>query len=320
VLKERKLLDQAREIAHLKHLSIRTEEAYLQWIKRYILFHHNRHPAEMGENEIRSFLTHLACEKHVSSSTQNQALNGIIFLYKYVLNQELGAIEDVPRAHRSTRLPVIFSPAELQTIFQYLNGTSKLAAQLLYGTGMRLLEALRLRVQDVDFENQYIVVRQGKGDKNRRVPLPKTLVQQLKQQIEKVQLQHQHDKAAGLGDVLLPDALQIKFKTASQELGWQFIFPAPQYSTDTRTGLLVRHHLHVTNIQRAVSGAIKKSKINKRGSCHTFRHSFATHLLENGYDIHTVQELLGHADVRTTMIYTHVLNKKSLAVRSPLDT
>jgi integron integrase len=314
-----KLLDQVKEIARLKHLSIRTEEAYLHWIKRYILFHHKRHPAEMGENEIRDFLKHLACEKYVSSSTQNQALNAIIFLYKYVLNKELGMIEDVPRANRTARLPVVFSPDELQTIFHHLNGTSKLVAKLLYGTGMRLLEALRLRVQDVDFENQYITVRQGKGDKDRRVPLPRTLVQELKRQIEKTQLQHQHDKAAGLGDVLLPDALQIKFKTASQELGWQFLFPAAQYATDPRTGLLVRHHLHVTCIQRPVTEAIKKSNINKQGSCHSFRHSFATHLLENGYDIRTVQELLGHSDVRTTMIYTHVLNKKGLAVRSPLD-
>ena len=314
-----KLLNQVREIIRLRHLSIRTEEAYVQWIKRYILFHHKRHPAEMGENEIREFLKHLACDQYVSSSTQNQALNAIIFLYSHVIKKPIGAIGEIPRAHRTNRLPVVFSHQELQSIFQHLNGTQKLIAQLLYGTGMRLLEALRLRVQDVDFENHYITVRQGKGDKDRRVPLPKSLIQELQHQIERVQLQHRHDLAAGLGEALLPDAMQIKFKTASKEPGWQFLFPASQYADDPRTGLLVRHHLHETNIQRAVSEAIKKSGINKRGSCHSFRHSFATHLLENGYDIRTVQELLGHSDVRTTMIYTHVLNKKGLAVRSPLD-
>ncbi len=314
-----KLLDQVKETIRLRHLSSRTEEAYLQWIKRYILFHHKRHPAEMGEIEIRNFLKYLACEKYVSSSTQNQALNAIIFLYTQVLHKPLGAIGDVPRAQRSTRLPVVFSHTEINNILQHLQGTSKLVVRLLYGTGMRLLEALRLRVHDVDFDNNYIVVRQGKGDKDRRTVLPASLIKELRLQIEKVKLLHQQDMINGLGETILPDALQIKFKNASHELGWQFLFPSSQCATDKRTGLMVRHHLHDTLIQRAVAEAIKKSGIQKKGSCHSFRHSFATHLLENGYDIRTVQELLGHSDVRTTMIYTHVLNKKGLAVRSPLD-
>lgn len=273
----------------------------------------------MGEIEIRNFLKHLACDKYVSSSTQNQALNAIIFLYTQVLHKPLGAIGEVPRAQRSTRLPVVFSHAEINNILQHLQGTSKLVVRLLYGTGMRLLEALRLRVQDIDFENNYIIVRQGKGDKDRRTVLPVSLIKELRLQIEKVKLLHQQDMINGLGETILPDALQIKFKNASRELGWQFLFPSSQCATDKRTGLMVRHHLHDTLIQRAVTEAIKKSGIEKKGSCHSFRHSFATHLLENGYDIRTVQELLGHSDVRTTMIYTHVLNKKGLAVRSPLD-
>ena len=315
-----KLLNKVSETARLKHLSIRTEKAYLQWIKRYILFHHKRHPMELGENEIRSFLTYLACDKYVSSSTQNQALNAIIFLYSQVLHKSLGSFGDVPRAQRSARLPVVFSRNEVHMILDHLQGTPKLIAKLLYGSGLRLLEALRLRVQDIDFDNNYIIVRQGKGDKDRRTTLPAQTVRDLQLQIKKIKILHQQDIADGYGDALMPDALQIKFKNASREIGWQFIFPSAQRSADPRTGLVVRHHLHVTNIQRAVTEAIKQTGIQKKGSCHSFRHSFATHLLESGYDIRTVQELLGHSDVRTTMIYTHVLNKKGLAVRSPLDT
>jgi integron integrase len=275
---------------------------------------------ELGENEIRSFLTYLACDKYVSSSTQNQALNAIIFLYSQVLHKSLGSFGDVPRAQRSARLPVVFSRNEVHMILDHLQGTPKLIAKLLYGSGLRLLEALRLRVQDIDFDNNYIIVRQGKGDKDRRTTLPAQTVRDLQLQIKKIKILHQQDIADGYGDALMPDALQIKFKNASREIGWQFIFPSAQRSADPRTGLVVRHHLHVTNIQRAVTEAIKQTGIQKKGSCHSFRHSFATHLLESGYDIRTVQELLGHSDVRTTMIYTHVLNKKGLAVRSPLDT
>jgi integron integrase len=315
-----KLLDKVCETARLKHLSIRTEKAYLQWIKRYILFHHKRHPMELGENEIRSFLTSLVCDKYVSSSTQNQALNAIIFLYSQVLHKSLGSFGNVPRAQRSARLPVVFSRSEVHMILDHLQGIPKLIAKLLYGSGLRLLEALRLRVQDIDFDNNYIIVRQGKGDKDRRTTLPVQTVRDLRLQIKKIIILHQQDIADGYGDALVPDALQVKYKNASRELGWQFIFPSAQRSADPRTGLVVRHHLHITNIQRAVTEAIKQSGIQKKGSCHSFRHSFATHLLESGYDIRTVQELLGHSDVRTTMIYTHVLNKKGLAVRSPLDT
>jgi integron integrase len=315
-----KLLEKVRETARLKHLSIRTEEAYLQWIKRYILFHHKRHPMELGENEIRSFLTYLACDKYVSSSTQNQALNAIIFLYSQVLQKPLGSFGVVPRAQRSARLPVVFSRTEVHMILDLLQGTPKLVAKLLYGSGLRLLEALRLRVQDIDFDNNYITVRQGKGDKDRRTTLPAQTVHDLRLQIKKIKILHQQDMADGFGDALLPDALQVKFKHASHKIGWQFIFPSSQRSADPRTGLVVRYHLHVTNIQRAVADAIKLTGIQKKGSCHSFRHSFATHLLESGYDIRTVQELLGHSDVRTTMIYTHVLNRKGLTVRSPLDT
>ncbi|MGD1046333.1 MAG: integron integrase [Bacteroidota bacterium] len=315
-----KLLDQVRETLRLKHLSLRTEDSYVQWIKRFILFHNKRHPAEMGEKEIRSYLIHLAREKYVSSSTQNQALNALIFLYHQVLHKKLGDIGDVERAQREPRLPVVFSKKEAKTILHNLSGTTKLVASLLYGSGLRLLEALRLRVNDVDFDNHVIIVRHGKGDKDRRVPLPESLVQDLQLQCEKVHLLHKQDAQEGFGDVLLPDAYQIKSKRASKELGWQFLFPASKRGADIRTGLVVRHHLHESYFQREIKNAIQKSNILKNGSCHSFRHSFATHLLEDGHDIRTVQELLGHSDVRTTMIYTHVLNKKGLAVRSPLDT
>jgi len=274
---------------------------------------------ELGEKDIREFLTYLVQCKYVSSSTQNQALNAIIFLYKQVLKKPLGMFGDIPRGQRTVRLPVVFSNSEIQAILSNLNGTSKLVAALLYGSGLRLLEALRLRVKDIDFDNNYIIVREGKGDKDRYVPLPQKTIPALHMQIEKVKLIHVQDISEGYGDTLLPDALQIKFKNASKELGWQFLFPASQLSSDPRTGLMLRHHLHITSIQKAVKEAIAKTNIQKTGSCHSFRHSFATHLLEDGHDIRTVQELLGHKDVRTTMIYTHVLNKKGLTVRSPLD-
>jgi integron integrase len=315
-----KLLDQVRETARLKHLSYRTEEAYVQWIKRFILFHKKRHPMALGENEVRQFLTYLVQSKYVSSSTQNQALNAIIFLYKQVLDKQLGMFGNIPRGQRTVRLPVVFSRNEAQTIINNLQGTPKLVASLLYGSGLRLLEAVRMRIQDIDFENNYIVVREGKGDKDRLVPLPQKFIPALQRQMEKVKLLHSEDMAEGYGETYLPDALQIKFKNASRELGWQYMFPASKRSVDPRTGIILRHHLHVTYIQRSVKEAIDKCAFHKNGSCHSFRHSFATHLLEDGHDIRTVQELLGHKDVRTTMIYTHVLNKKGLTVRSPLDT
>jgi len=314
-----KLLDQVRDVARLKHLSPRTEDAYVQWIKRFVLFHNKRHPLEMGEQEIRSYLIYLSREKYVSSSTQNQALNALIFLYDSVLHKTLGSLGTIERAQRSLRLPVVFSKKEVKSILSHLSGTSRLVIALLYGSGLRLLEALRLRVNDLDFDNNIIVVRRGKGDKDRRVPLPQSLIRDLQLQREKVHLIHKQDLQEGYGEALLPDALQIKSKKASKEIGWQFLFPATRRAVDVRTGLLVRHHLHPTLFQREVKEAIRRSNIHKNGSCHSFRHSFATHLLEDGHDIRTVQELLGHSDVRTTMIYTHVLNRKGLTVRSPLD-
>jgi integron integrase len=315
-----KLLDQVREVARLKHLSKRTEDSYLQWIKRYILHHKKRHPLHMGESEIRQFLSYLAQDKHVSSSTQNQALNALNFLYKDVLHKKLGDFGNIERAQRQPRLPVVFSKKEARTIINNLSGTTKLITSLLYGSGLRVLEAIRLRVQDIDFENNVIIVRHGKGDKDRHVPLPQTIIRDLELQREKVRIQHLQDLGEGYGDAVLPDALQAKSKYASKEFGWQFLFPSIKRSADPRSGLIARHHLHDTLIQREVKEAIRKTNIPKNGSCHSFRHSFATHLLEDGHDIRTVQELLGHADVRTTMIYTHVLNRKGLTVRSPLDT
>ncbi|MBI5464750.1 MAG: integron integrase [Ignavibacteriales bacterium] len=314
-----KLLDQVREAVRLRHLSHRTEEAYVGWIKRFVLFHHKRHPSEMGETEIRTFLSHLAQHKFVSSSTQNQALNALVFLYARVLKKPLGAIGAIERAKRSPRLPVVFSKQEVHGILGQLDGTHKLITSLLYGAGLRLLEALRLRVHDIDFDNSVIIVRQGKGNKDRRTVIPQSLVQPLRLQIEQVKLVYRQDLAAGYGDVVLPDAFQIKSPNASKEFGWQFVFPASKRTADPRTGLVVRHHLHDSAVQRAVKEAIAKARILKHGSCHSFRHSFATHLLEDGYDIRTVQELLGHSDVRTTMVYTHVLSKNRIAVKSPLD-
>jgi integron integrase len=314
------LLNQVRETARLKHFSMRTEDAYVQWIKRFVLFHNKRHPVEMGELEIRRFLLYLAQEKYVSSSTQNQALNALNFLYEDVLHKKLASFGDIEHAHREPRLPVVFSKREVKAVLNNLSGTTKLVSSLLYGSGLRLMEALRLRVNDIDFDNNIIIVRHGKGDKDRRVPLPQILIRRLQMQLEKVHLIHQQDLLDGCGDALLPDAFQMKSKNASKELGWQFLFPAARRGVDPRTGVIVRHHLHPSYFQREVKEAITKASLNKNGSCHSFRHSFATHLLEDGHDIRTVQELLGHKDVRTTMIYTHVLNRKGLTVRSPLDT
>lgn len=313
------LLTRVRQTIRLKHLSLRTEEAYLHWIKEYILFHKKRHPQEMGEEEIRLFLSHLAQHKSVSSSTQNQALNAIIFLYNHVLQKNLGDFGPIVRAHRSKRLPVVFSSGEIQKILAAMEGVPKLIVSLLYGSGLRLMEALRLRIHDIDFDNRIITVRRGKGDKDRVTTLPETLVRSLQIQIKKVMLLHEQDIQEGFGEVLLPDSFNIKSPAAARSLGWQYLFPSAHRSHDPRSGKIMRHHLHDTHIQKIVSSAIKSAGILKKGSCHSFRHSFATHLLEKGYDIRTVQELLGHADVRTTMIYTHVLNRGGISVKSPLD-
>lgn len=316
---EIKLLDQVRECLRLKHHSLRTEEAYIYWIRKFILFHNKRHPKTLNELDVRAFLSHLALDKNVASSTQNQALNSIIFLYNNVLKTPLGKIGEVERAHRTKRLPVVFTQQEIQLILGNLTGTTKLVVSLLYGSGLRLLEALRLRINDLDFEQQIITVRRGKGDKDRVTPLPKSLVSLLKTQIKKVESLHEQDLEEGFGEVKMPNALAIKNPTAAKSVGWQFLFAAPRRAKDPLTGKIFRHHIQDTYIQREVNRAISESGIHKNGSCHSFRHSFATHLLESGYDIRTVQDLLGHADVRTTMIYTHVLNKGGISVKSPLD-
>ncbi len=314
-----KLLDEVSEALRLKHYSFRTEEAYVRWIKRYVLFHGTRHPASMGAAEVRAFLSHLATQGHVAASTQNQALAALLFLYRCVLQQELGRIEETVRARKPRRLPVVFTRTEIQHVLQELDGVSPLAAGLLYGSGLRLLECLRLRVKDVDLEAFQITVRDGKGQKDRVTMFPRRLVPAVQRHLERVRLLHEEDLEAGYGAVYLPDALARKYPGASTSWIWQYLFPAPRRSTDPRSGVIRRHHLSETAIQRAVKEAIGRAGVQKNGSCHTFRHSFATHLLEAGYDIRTVQELLGHKDVRTTMIYTHVLNRGGVGVRSPFD-
>ncbi|NIQ98508.1 MAG: integron integrase [Desulfuromonadales bacterium] len=314
-----KLMDLVREQIRLKHYSIRTEQSYTQWIRRFILFHNKRHPQEMGVSEISSFLTYLAKRQSVAAGTQNQALNAIVFLYKQVLDIDLPELEDVVRAKKPERLPVVFTREEVKAVLVQMEGIDWLMASLLYGSGLRLMDCLRLRVMDIDFSLKQITVRDGKGQKDRVTMLPETLVPSLQKQIERVKGLHGEDLADGWGKVYLPQALARKFPNADREIGWQYVFPAGKRALDPRSDVYRRHHIHESTLQKAVKQAVRRAGIGKPGSCHTFRHSFATHLLEDGYDIRTVQELLGHKDVRTTMIYTHVLNRGGQAVRSPLD-
>ena len=314
-----KLLDQVRTVARLKHYSIKTEQAYVHWIKRYIFFHQKRHPAEMAEPEIRQFLSHLAVRLNVSASTQTVALSALLFLYRDVLKRSLPYIDHIERAKPSRHLPVVFTRAEVQTVLAHLSGTNLLLASLLYGAGLRLMEALRLRVKDVDFSQNQIVVRDGKGATDRITMLPATVKQALADHLRRINLLHQRDLQEGFGRVYLPTALERKYSNADKEWCWQYIFPSLKRSRDPRSGMERRHHTAPESLQRAVKSAIRLANISKNGSCHTFRHSFATHLLEGGYDIRTVQELLGHKDVRTTMIYTHVLNRGGRGVMSQLD-
>jgi len=314
-----KLLNQMRDIIRTKHYSYRTEETYLDWARRYILFHQKRHPTEMGATEIQVFLAHLASERRVAASTQNQALSAILFLYREVLHKEIEPVL-LSSAKRPERLPTVLTHEEVLHVINHLSGAHKLMAQLLYGSGLRLMECIRLRIKDIDFEYKTITVRDGKGEKDRVTPLPDTITADLKRQMERARILHEQDLAEGYGEVYLPDALQRKYPNAARDLLWQYIFPAARRALDPRSGVERRHHLDETALQRTVKQATQKAGLHKRVSCHTFRHSFATHLLQNGYDIRTVQELLGHKDVRTTMIYTHVLQRGGLAVKSPLDT
>ncbi len=313
-----KLLDQMRAIIRKKHYSIRTEETYIDWVTRFIRFHHIRHPKEMGVPEIEQFLTYLAIERHVAASTQNQALSALLFLYKQVLMIELGQI-NATRAKKPERLPVVFSRREVKAILAHVEGLPWLMAYLMYGSGLRLMECVRLRVKDVDFDYHQIVVRDGKGEKDRVTMLPSIVESPLQLQIAKINVLHETDLREGFGEVYMPYALARKYPNKAKELGWQFVFASQKRSVDPRSGKTMRHHVGQKVLQSAVKKAIKATGITKHASCHTFRHSFATHLLEAGYDIRTVQELLGHKDVSVTMIYTHVLNKGGKGVVSPAD-
>ena len=315
----RKLLEQVSDALRVKHYSYQTEKSYVQWIRRFILFHNKRHPKEMGGEEINAFLTHLAVDGKVAASTQNQALSALLFLYREVLHLDLDLDLDAVRAKRSRYLPTVLTPEEVKAVIVHLSGIHRLVVQVLYGSGLRLAEAQQLRVKDVDFAQRQLAIRNSKGMESRLTMLPETLVDPLQEHLLWVKRQHQQDLEQGYGSVYLPFALERKYPNAEREWSWQYVFPADKLSQDPRTGITRRHHLHESGLQRAIKQAVQKTGIPKRVSCHTFRHSFATHLLQNGYDIRTVQELLGHKDVKTTMIYTHVLNKGGRGVRSPLD-
>ena len=314
-----KLLQQVRNQMRTRHYSYRTEQSYLHWIREFILFHNKRHPSSLSSEDIGDFLTHLAVKREVSASTQNQALAALLFLYRRVLLLDLPKLENVARAKKGVRMPVVLTRQEVAAVLSQLKPTTWLMASLLYGSGLRLSECLRLRVKDVDFAYRQITVRDGKGGRDRVTVLPDTLVQPLQGHLVRVKSLHTQDLRNGGGAVLLPTALARKYPNAAQEWGWQFIFPAAKPSRDPLSAGIYRHHVGEWVLQSAVKDAVRKAGINKPASCHTFRHSFATHLLEAGSDIRTVQELLGHKDVSTTMIYTHVLNRGGRGVRSPLD-
>jgi integron integrase len=314
-----KLLDRVREEIRVRHYSRRTEETYVHWIRRFIVFQRKRHPIELGAVEVAAFLTWLAVDRHVSASTQNQACSAVLFLYRNVLGVDIGDVGRIPRASTPVKVPVVLSVGEVRSVIGALEGVSRLVVMLLYGAGLRLQECLELRVKDLDFERREIVVRRGKGQKDRRVMLPSAVCEELGRHLASVQRQHRADLAEGFGRVVLPTALERKFPNASMDWRWQFVFPAGRICRDPAYGPPSRYHLHESVVQKAVAEAARRSGVSKRVGCHTFRHSFATHLLESGSDIRTVQELLGHADVSTTMVYTHVLNRGGLGVTSPLD-
>lgn len=314
-----RLLDRVRQALRLRHYSPRTEQAYVHWILRYIRFHDLRHPSEMGAEEVSRFLSSLAVQGRVAASTQNQALAALLFLYRHVLDVELPWLDDVVRARRPRRLPVVLSRDEVRAILSQLHGPTRLMASLLYGAGLRLLECARLRIKDVDFSQHLVLVRAGKGDRDRTTLLPAFVERPLAAHLRTVRRQFDTDLAAGAGWVELPTALARKYPNAGREWPWQWVFPATRFYHHPPTGQRRRHHLHETVLQRAIHTAVRTTQIPKRATCHTLRHSFATHLLEDGYDIRTIQRLLGHKDIRTTMLYTHVLTQGPHGVRSPLD-
>ncbi len=314
-----KLLEQVQARIRVKHYSIRTERAYLDWVKRYILFHQKKHPAQMGAQEVEAFLSHLAVEGNVAASTQNQAKSALLFLYREVLEIDLPWLDNVTKARVPQRLPVVLTHAEVRSLLDRLEGSQWLMASLLYGAGLRLLECVRLRVKDIEFERGELIVRDGKGQKDRMTMLPAKLIEPLRTHIERVKRLHEEDLAAGYGEVYLPNALNRKYPNGGKMWGWQYVFPSSRFSLDPRSNVTRRHHTDEKGLQRAVKRAVHAAGIVKPATPHTLRHSFATHLLQSGYDIRTVQELLGHNDVSTTMIYTHVLNKGGKGVNSPLD-
>ncbi|MBI5944305.1 MAG: integron integrase [Chloroflexi bacterium] len=319
--KEKKLLDQLRDNIRLKQYSFRTEKTYIQWVREYILFHKKRHPRDMGVTEINQFITHLVVDRKASASTQNQAISAILFLYRNTLKIELDQSSlNFIRPKKGKRVPNVLSVQEVRAVISNMTGQYKLMAQIMYGSGLRLMECLRLRVKDIDFENHRIIVFDGKGGDDRVTMLPDGVIRPMREHLAQTQALHKKDLAAGLGTVQMPFALDKKYPAAHKEWIWQFIFPAPSLITDPETGIIRRHHVHETALQKAIRAAAQQAKIEKRVTPHTFRHSFATHLLQNGYDIRTVQELLGHKDVKTTMIYTHVLQRGGFAVKSPLDS
>jgi len=318
-MKKPKLLDQVRQTIRTRHYSLRTEEAYVHWVKRFVLFHNKRHPVGMGEKEIGEFLNDLASHKRVAASTQNQALCALSFLYKHVLKQDLGQLEGLVWAKKRKRLPVVLTREEVQALFAHLTGVPRLMAGLLYGSGLRLRECLRLRVKDIDFGYRQITVHDTKGAKDRVTLLPQPLIEPLQVHIQKARKLHEKDLANGYGSVALPGALARKYPGAATSFAWQWVFPAPSISREPDSGERRRHHQGEWVIQRALREARLRAGINKHMGCHTLRHSFATHLLEDGYDIRNIQELLGHKNLNTTMVYTHVLNRGGLGVRSPLN-
>lgn len=317
--KQPKLLDRVRDRLRVKHCAYRTEQTYVHWIKRFIFFHNKRHPQDMGADEVEAYLSHLATARDVSASTQNQAMHAILFLYREVLEIKLPWLDGITRAKTAKRLPVVLTVPETQALLSHTSGTPGIIVKLLYGTGLRLMEGLRLRVKDIDFARRQITVRGGKGDKDRVTMLPTSIIDPLRERLAERRRWHDKDLATGYADVELPHALERKYPNAGKEWGWQYVFAAAVYSADPRTGVIRRHHIHEKTIQRHVRGAARAAGIVHHATPHTLRHSFATHLLESGTDIRTIQELLGHSDVETTMIYTHVLNRGPGGVLSPLD-